>query len=782
MRQKSSLGVKTTITVIPPHPPIPPLPRGGEGRVNGGRGNFQIKIYRNSLLGFALIVGILILGCFMPFTAVTDSLADTNVTDNKNVQTKDKKVAFNFVDVDISAVVKFISEVTGKNFVFDDKLKGSVTIIAPSKLSIDEAFNLFTSVLELKGFTIVPSGKIYKIVPVSQARQSGTEFIKDRKLPVNDTYVMRLIQLQSISSSNAVNFLQPIISKDGYISSFGPSNMLMVVDSATNIEKVLEILNAIDKPGVEEPELVLLKYANAEDVARIITEALGTSSKTALASRFQRPVGAGSAVSGEEAKANIFADTRLNAVVLLADKQEKEAMKRIIALLDVPLPEATSKINVYFLEYADTTELSKVLEGMITGISPQAKTGVQQPKSPFEPGGKVTITSDKATNSLIIVASPADYQSLLQIIKQLDKRRKQVYVEAMIIEASIDKLRDLGAKWRMTAKKDGNPIAIGGFGTIDNAAMENILSGLTGLTVGGLGNFLDVPLTTVGTDGRATTTTLTVPGFAALFSLNEFRDSVNVLSTPQILTSDNKEAEIVVGENVPFIAQRERDITTTNTVLNSIERKDVGITLRITPQITEGDYVKLDIYQEISALKQESENILINVGPTTTKRSTKTSVVVKDNQTVVIGGLMQEKQIENLTKVPLLGDIPILGWLFKYKTTSKNKTNLLVFLSPHIIREEEQLTGLTDSKKLEFARSEGRFKQGELLVKFKEGTSQESISELLRIEGASIISVLKLGIYNIRLKEGQEVREAVKIFSNYKEVEYAEPNYIMRIR
>jgi general secretion pathway protein D len=313
--------------------------------------------------------------------------------------------------------------------------------------------------------------------------------------------------------------------------------------------------------------------------------------------------------------------------------------------------------------------------------------------------------------------------------------------------------------------------------------MENILSGLTGLTVGGLGNFLDVPLTTINSDGTVTQSTLTVPGFGALFSLNEFRDSVNLLSTPQILTSDNKEAEIVVGENVPFIAQRERDITTTNTVLNSIERRDVGITLRITPQITEGDYVKLDIYQEISALKQDSEAILINIGPTTTKRSTKTSVVVKDNQTVVIGGLMQERQEENLTKVPLLGDIPVLGWLFRYKSTSKNKTNLLVFLSPHIIREEDQLARLTDNKKLEFARSEGRYEQGELLVKFREGTSQERISEILRIEGASVKSALKPeGVYKIRLKDGQEVRAAVKIFNNYKEVEYAEPNYIMKIQ
>lgn len=692
---------------------------------------------------------------------------------------KDKKVSFNFVDVDISAVVKFISEVTNKNFVYDDKVKGTITIIAPSKLSVDDAFNLFTSVLELKGFTIIPSGKIYKIVPISQAKQSGTEIIKEGTALVSDTYIARLIQLKSISSANAMNFLQPLISKDGHISSFGPGNMLMVVDAATNIEKVLEILEAIDKPGVEEPELILLKYANAEDVVKIITEAFKISSKTQQPSGVRIP----SAVSVEETKTNVFADTRLNAVVLLADKQEKEAVKRIIALLDVPLPEATSKINVYFLEYADATELSKVLEGMITGISPQTKAGAQPAKSPFEPGGKITITADKATNSLVIVASPADYQSLLQVIKQLDRKRKQVYVEAMIVEASIDKLRELGTKWRYAAEKDGKPIAIGGFGTMDTTSLQNVLSGLTGLTAGGMGNFLDVTLTTVGSDGKVTELPLTVPGFAALFSLNEFKGAINVLSTPQILTSDNKEAEIVVGENVPFISQRERDLTTTNTVLNSIERKDVGITLRLTPQITEGDYVKLDLYQEISSIKQESETIIINVGPTTTKRSTKTTVVVKDNQTVVIGGLMEEKEEENIYKVPLLGDIPLLGWLFKSKSLKKKKTNLIVFLTPHIVKDAEQLLKLTDDKKLEFAKAMDKYKQGELLIKFSEETIEERISKILSVEGASIISVLKpKGLYLIRLKKEQDVRDAVKIFNKYKEVEYAEPNYMMKIK
>lgn len=736
--------------------------------------------------------GFCIVFCFVVFFCILHPASFSNTSafaEEQESQGKEKKVTFNFVDVDISVVVKFISDITRKNFVFDDKVKGTVTIIAPSKLSVDDAFGLFTSVLELKGFTIIPAGKVYKIVPISQAKQSGTEIVMESVQPVSDAYITRLVPLQSISASRALNFLQPLVSRDGHISSFGPGNMLMIVDSATNVEKILMIIGSIDKSGTEEPELILLKYANAEDIVRIISEALtlGTKMQTP-AYRPLKPGESAAAGSVEEQQASVFADTRLNAVVLIADKQEKESLKRMIALLDIPLPEATSKINVYFLEYADATELSKVLEGMLTGISSQAKTSLssqpgQPVKSPFEPGGKVIISPDKATNALVIVASPADYQSLVQVIKQLDRKRKQVYVEAMIVEASIDQLQEIGAKWRIIAEKDGEPVFVSGFGQIDTTAVQGIITGLTGLTTGGMGNFLDIPVSTTDAEGNITTTTLTVPGFAALFNLNEFRGAVNVLSTPQILTSDNKEAEIVVGENVPFITNKESDPARPQSVFTSIERKDVGITLRLTPQIAEGDYVKLDIYQEISALKQESTVVVLTLGPTTTKRSTKTSVVVKDNQTVVIGGLMQERDEENLNKVPLLGDIPLLGWLFKNKSVNKKKTNLLVFLTPHIVKEADQLVKLTGTKQTNFARAENMYAEGELLVQFKAGTSEARITEILSAEGASIVTVLKpRGPHHITLKAGQDVPDAIEIFKTYPEVEYAEPNYVMKMQ
>lgn len=608
----------------------------------------------------------------------------------------DQMITFNFVDVEIPAVIKFISDITGYNFIFDERIKGKVTIIAPTKLTVEESFTLFTSVLGLKGYTIIPSGKkTYKIIPSSLAKQVGGVPAED-KIPVNEGYITKLIPLEHIRAEEAVRFLRPVVSRDGHISDFGPRNLILLVDSATNIEKIMSILRRIDQP---------------------------------------------------------------------------------------PTHEEPSKINVYFLENADATELAEVLKGVIKGAEVTKRIAPRRKKTKTTDSlARISITPDKATNSLIIVAPPSEYRNLVQVIKALDKRRKQVFVEAMIIEASIDKLREIGAKWRALARHEGEPIAIGGFGNISTNTLLSIINGLTGFSGGGMGNFLSVPVTTINSDGTATTTTLTVPGFAALFSLSEFRDAVNVLSTPQILTSDNKEAEIVVGENVPFISQRERDITTTNTVLSSIERKDVGITLRITPQITEGDYVKLDIYQEISAVKETPESIVTTVGPTTTKRSTKTSIVVRDGQTVVIGGLMQEREEETIAKTPVLGDVPVLSWLFKHKTKSRTKTNLLVFLTPHIIKESSQLSELTEKKHRSFSMEEKSYAEGELLVKFRDGITEDMALEIISQKRALVIRYMKdINLYHIKLREGQTVEEAIKEFTDIPEVLYAEPNYKIKL-
>jgi len=489
----------------------------------------------------------------------------------------------------------------------------------------------------------------------------------------------------------------PIVSKNGHISAFGPSNLLLIVDSAVNIEKIISILKLIDQPTVSEEE---------------------------------------------------------------------------------------SRIFVYFLEYADAAELSKVLQGIIRNLQTARKAVSRNGKKRAARTPPVlNVTPDQATNSLIIVAPQSEYGNIEEVIKILDKKRKQVYVEAMIMEASTDRLQELGTKWRAAVKHNGEPIVIGGVGKIDTATTLSIINGLSGFSMGGLGNFFDVPVTAVGSDGSVSTTTLTAPGFAALFSSEEFKDVINVLSTPQILTSDNEEAEIFVGENSPFISQGEKSAATTASVINTIQRTDVGIILRINPQITEGNYVKLEVFQEISAVKSASDDILTTVGPTTTKRTTKTSVVVKDGRTVVIGGLMQEREEISINKVPILGDIPILGWLFKYRFKKKDKRNLLVFLSPHIIKEEYDLTTITESKRERFVK-EGKFYiQGELFVKFNDGVSEERALELIKKGKASVIKHFKSsGVYHIKLKYTMEVEEAIEKFTAYPEVMYTEPNYKVSLK
>jgi len=593
---------------------------------------------------------------------------------------KDREVTFNFVDVDLPVITKFVSEITHKNFILDERVKGKITIIAPAKLSVDDTFNLFTSVLEIKGFTVVPSGvDAYSIIPVSEAKQKGLKILKDRQ-PVNAVYGAQLIPLKNISASEVIKLIQPIISKDGYASAFGPGNLILIVDSGANISNVSSIVDMIDRPS-----------------------------------------------------------------------------------------EARGMVNIHFLEHADAVELSKVLESMIKMAQAPSQ---RQPgmTSAFDAVGGISVTADKASNALVIVATPSDYQNILEVIKKLDKRRRQVFVETMIAEVTIDKLLAVGTKWRAAVQSGGEPVFITGVGQVNSSTISSIATGLTGLTIGGLANYYTIPQSFI----SGATSDVSVPGLAALFSLSDFKDAVNVLSTPQILTSDNKEAEIIVGENVPTLSKR--DVTTTNTITSSIERKDVGITMKLTPQISEGDYVKLDIYQEISALVGgESETILTTLGPTFTKRSTKTSVVVKNKQTVVIGGLMQEKEEEIMQKAPFFGDIPLIGWLFKYKSTQKTKTNLLVFLTPHVVTEADTLGQLSREKLADFTQREKHYVDGELMVTFKDSVTEEAIQATITGLNASIIKKLKEKTYHIGLKKGQSVEEALKQVTALSEVMKAEP-------
>lgn len=596
-----------------------------------------------------------------------------------------REITINYVDVELSSIIRILSEMTGKNFIYDESLRGKVTIIAPEKLNKDEALSLFVSALELKNFTMVSSGDSYKIIPSATVKTSNTRVLKTGEKARPDEYIVRLIPLKYTPAQEAYAAIAPLISRNGQISVFGARNSLLVVDTAQNVEKVLSILASVDTVAAkEDPEIIYLKNAKAEDIVERLRQ------------EEQKRTGRRANAQDPSSDMNITFDSRLNAVILSDEIPDKGFYRRFIALLDVLAPESSNRINVYYLENAEAENLSKVLGDLTRqegapGAPPALKAATQ------EFTGRIVITPDKDTNALIIMASPSDYSNLMQVIRLLDRRPKQVFVEAMITEVKIDKAIELGTKFRLTAEKGGSPVLIGGVGTVDESAFQTILSGLAGLSIGGLGNFITVPVTHA--DG--TVTNLTAPGFAALFSLSEFKDVVNVLSTPHILTSDNSDAEIMVGENVPFLSQLERGSSTTSQpLLQSIERKDVGIRLKIKPKISEGDFVKLDIYQEISAIAPTTTAGASDL--ITTKRSADTTVVVKDRQTVVIGGLIQNKTVKDVTKVPILGDIPILGWLFKSSRDQNQKTNLLVFITPYIIDDFRDLDELRKVKEKEF--------------------------------------------------------------------------------
>ena len=585
-----------------------------------------------------------------------------------------KGVVLNFNEVDISTMVKFISDLTGKNFILDDRVKGKISVYSPSKLSTEEAYNVFVSVLELKGFTVVQSGKVAKIVPSASARQSGFRLLPaGEQAPVNENYIAQVTKLENITAQEALAFLQPMVSKDGHISAFGPGNLILMVDSSINIRKLHGILETIDTERTREGlEIIYLKNASAEAVATTVRQWL-TGSDT-------KPAGQPATVGGGGA-GSVLADQRLNALLVFGNESVKTAVRELVTKLDVAPPEASSKVNVYYLENTDATEMAKVLDGVVKGMSATAAPGVPGAAtlqtSPFD-SGKVTITPDKASNSLVIMASLNDYNNLVQVIKKLDRRSKQVFVQVLIAEVSLDKSRELGLQG----------------GVIGGGVLNKYL------TVAGLYD----PLGTLGTIGTiisqggalSPSVTASPINITAVLKALDKNGLVNILSTPNILTSDNKEAEINVGENVPFQGSATQSSIGTTT---SVERKDIGINLKIKPQISEGDYIRMDINQEISAVKNDKGQAVDLV---TTKRSAKTSIVVKDKDTVVIGGLIQDTEDVNVQKVPFLGDIPGLGWLFKTTTKSRKKTNLMILLTPHIIKDSSDLATVSADQRVKF--------------------------------------------------------------------------------
>jgi general secretion pathway protein D len=623
------------------------------------------------------------------------------------------QISLDFKDVELSDLIQTISELTGKNFLYDESVKGTVTIISPEPMSLADAYQLFLTILNSKGYALVPAGKAHKIVSLRDAKENNLPvFSKSSSRSRGDEFITQLIPLKNVDAAEMVTILTPLIPKTSNIIAFAPSNTLVITDSAANIDRLVKIIQNLDAPtSLDQFEILPLQYASADEVAKILNDIIASGSPT-INRRARSAKNVQTAGSRESSK--IIPYPRTNALVVLATPEDIVIVRDLVTKLDEKPVADRSNINVYYLENADAENLATTLNEIVTGIKRQVTTNRAAQAAANQATGKtalsegpVSISSDKPTNSLIINANPEDFETLKGIIAQLDIKRKQVYVEALILELSMDATEALGASLQ-GAVAIGDDSAVFGTSNLNTASTSGgeslglgslvptagsipslLTKSIDGLLLGGLFS----PIEIIGPDG----TKITVPAISALINLSKTSSDVNILSAPRLLTSDNEEAEIVVGSNVPIITNRLTDTGSSGLAQSvAIERQDVALTLRFTPQVTEGNLVRLNVFQEITAVAKENDQ----TGPTLTKRQLRNTVLAEDGKTVILGGLISTDVQKTSFKVPLLGDLPLLGWLFKSESTIESKTNLLVFITPKVIRDPKDLAKVTEKNQM----------------------------------------------------------------------------------
>ncbi len=583
---------------------------------------------------------------------------------------EERFVTIDFNNVDINVFIKFISELTGKNFIVDQRVRGNVTIISPTKISVAEAYKVFESVLDVHGFSTVQAGKVTKILPAPEARTSDIPTRTSTKpIAPQDQLVTQLIPLTYADANEVKRLFTPMVSKTSLIVAYDPTNTLIVTDVLSNIQRLIKILKEIDVADVgRKISVIPLQHADSTKMVETLT---------ALFQPKGAPRKAGT--GGDTTK--FVADERTNTVIVLASTVELDRVRQLIDFLDRETPRGKEKIRVYFLEYANAEEIAKVLQNLPTKDVSQAKDKTAAPGAPLL-SGKVNITADKATNSLVITASSDDYTVVEEVIRKLDIPRPMVYIEAVIMEVNAQRDFSLGTEWTAagTSTIGNRDAAVGGGFLTPQSAIPALTQGVLpqGFSFGVFTEAIDI----AGIKFNNLT--------ALVQAFKQDRD-VNIMQTPQILTTENEEAKINVGKNIPF---QTRTSTTDNETFNSFEYRDVGTILKITPHISIERLVRLTIGLEVSALESTTD-----FRPTTFKRTIDTTVIVDDKSTIVIGGLIDDTNSVSEYKVPLLGDIPLLGWLFKYQNRSQQKTNLYIFLTPHVINNPAEAATVYGQKK-----------------------------------------------------------------------------------
>lgn len=580
------------------------------------------------------------------------------------------EITLNLKDADIRALISTVSKFTGKNFIIDPRVKAKVTVISANTLSPEEVYEVFLSVLQVHGYAAVPTGSVIKIVPEVNAKQGPLPLAGKKDRYPDDELITKIIRLDHVPASQLVPILRPLVPQQGHLAAYNPTNTLIITDHAGNIERLVKIISGVDRPDSDELEIIPLKHASASELVRILNS-LNTGGTAKDASK----------------KVKLAADDRTNSILVTGDRASRLKIRATISYLDTPLEDGGGNTHVIYLKYAKAENLVKIL----TGLKEQgAKTGITKGKAAptkVTAGSVISqnaiIQGDEETNALIITADTNTVKNLRAVVRQLDIRRAQVLIEAIIAEITLNNTKALGVGLVADGSGAANPVGISNFSGIDDVLLS---------IIGGTALTSVPPGLSFGIGGESSSGAR----YGLLLTALQNDTNSNILSTPNITTLDNEEAELIVGQNIPFVTGSFTGTGSNNpsNPFQTIERQDVGLTLKVTPQINEGDTVKMVIEQETSSVIPGTEEI----GIATRKRSIKTSVLVDDGGILVLGGLIQEEVSDSQSKVPILGDIPVIGFMFRQQNTTKTKANLMVFLRPSILRNNKDAAFVTNEK------------------------------------------------------------------------------------
>lgn len=652
--------------------------------------------------------------------------------------------SFDFPNADIADIAKAISELTGRNILLDPGVRGKVTIIAPSKITVAEAYKMFLSALAIHGYAVVPSDGYYKIRPSRAAQRDSIETYSGAYYPNSDQMITKIIHLKYISADEVVKQFRNVTTKDGDINPYAPTNSLIISDYGSNVDRIVKIINQLDVPGFEDQiEVVPIRNAKAKDLADLIEKIVNKGQSPNRSSggissgfqgatpRFSRGGNTGSGGQQGGAYFMAFPDERTNALIVVGNKAGIARVRKLVRQLDLNMNAADAGgVYVYYVKFGDAEKIAQVINGVAKDAGEAAKktTGTGAGASPFLPpsfmnsgpdsgssgssgqifGGDVKVTADKNSNALVIVASKPDYEKVINLLNRLDIAQDQVYVEAIIMEmtASDADQWKVGFYQYKTMGKGG----FNTFSTTDLAELTSLTGGSGVIIPFASGSQQFTQVTPGANGGAATTTTVTVPSILGFVNFLKRNAKTNVLSTPRILALNNQEAQIRVVDKVPT------SINTASTSAGQTSNttfEEAGIDLKIKPFISPAtDTIRMEITQLVSQPTQPT-GVPARLAETNTviaKREVKTNIVVRNGDTAVLGGLVRDQETNTVSKVPILGDIPVLGWLFKSNETRKDKINLMVFLTPKVVRGPQDHNNLVNralDERLGFIKDQG---------------------------------------------------------------------------